>query len=84
MNTALRNHLIPFDLPADKWGAYYEARYVLVRSLRKPVPVTIFTAIVGRQDQLDGDRSNLRFPINSLLKRPSQAIPASAIAGGAS
>jgi len=84
MNTALQAHLLPLDLPADKWGACYEARYILVRALRKPIPVTIFTAIAGRQDQLDGDRSNLRFPINPRLERPSQAIPASAIAGGAS
>ena len=74
--TALRNHLIPFDLPADKRSAYYEARYVLVRGLRNRIPVTIFTAIAGRQDQLDGDWSNLRFPINSRLERPSQAVAA--------
>lgn len=71
---ALRSHLIPFDLPADKLSAYHESQLVLVCALNRPNPVTIFTAIAGRQEQLDGDGRNLRFPINSRLEPPSQAV----------
>lgn len=78
---ALRSHLIPFDFPIEKWSAYYEARLVLVGASKKPIPVTVFTAIAGRQKQFHRDGCNLRLPINPLLKNASQTVFAPAANG---
>lgn len=79
--TALRKHLISFDLPVEKWGAYFEARRVLVCALHHTIPDPVFSALICRKDNLDGDRRNLRFPINPRLENASQAIPSLTTSG---
>lgn len=81
--TALRSHFLPLNLPEDRWASYFESRAVLVRALHWTIPNPVFSALICRKDQLDGDRRNLRFPINRRLDRPSQTIPASTLTGGA-